>query len=571
MNNVTLKSGVEGATTIISIIEEGTMVKPGDVLCVLDSSILQDQYEQQQIKVTQAEANVEKANQNVHIQETQNTSDLAAAKLQAELASMSLKSFVEFDRTKRINEARGAVFLAEDQLSQGQEEFEFYKEQTKRGYANQQTLETSRIKVAQYENALKVAKDNLKLLQNYTLEQELQRMTVEAENFGRDVERVERTGLATLAGFKADKTAAELILTNEKATLARLTRQIEACKLVAPQPGEVVYAAERSRRSEPTVIEEGASVHENQAIIKLPDLSKMKVDARIHESKIRQIRVGQPVRIYVDARPNHAYEGRLHSVSSVPASGSWPNTDLKEYEAVVAINDPNNEQSLKPGMTSRLEVIVAQRSDVMQAPVQAIVSIGGNEYITYVLTPNGPEKRDIVVGQSNDDSFEILEGLKPGEKVILNPRTNFADDIAELQAKYSESVSNLKPEGGEEAAGQTPATAGEGAPGAIPPAPAGNVPPPSPGDGEGGRRKGEGGGGGGRDPAARFKQMDKNGDGKIGKDEASERMAPMFDAMDKNGDGGISLDEFQQAMQQFRQNGGGGGGGGPPGGGRSGE
>jgi hypothetical protein len=43
-----------------------------------------------------------------------------------------------------------------------------------------------------------------------------------------------------------------------------------------------------------------------------------------------------------------------------------------------------------------------------------------------------------------------------------------------------------------------------------------------------------------------FKRLDKNGDGKVTKDEAPERMAEHFDKLDKNGDGGLTPDELKR-------------------------
>jgi Ca2+-binding EF-hand superfamily protein len=73
------------------------------------------------------------------------------------------------------------------------------------------------------------------------------------------------------------------------------------------------------------------------------------------------------------------------------------------------------------------------------------------------------------------------------------------------------------------------------------------------------------GGGNRPDPAARIKELDKNGDGKLSKDEvADDRMAARFDMIDADADGLVTLDEMKAASARFRA--GGGAGGPPPGG-----
>jgi hypothetical protein len=78
--------------------------------------------------------------------------------------------------------------------------------------------------------------------------------------------------------------------------------------------------------------------------------------------------------------------------------------------------------------------------------------------------------------------------------------------------------------------------------------------------GEGGRRPGgdaaSPGGRGGADLEARFKELDKDGDGKISKDEAPERMQDNFDRIDSNSDGFIDMTEMQKAMGAGRGRGG---------------
>jgi HlyD family secretion protein len=252
------------------------------------------------------------------------------------------------------------------------------------------------------------------------------------------LERAKRRGQATLAQFQAEYEACKLNYDVELTKLKRLQNQIAACTLRAPQAGEVVYANQRSRRSEPAVIEEGATVRERQTIINLPDLTQMKVDARIHESKISQLvnraESQLPVLVRIDAFPGEAFNGVLDSVSSVPVPGSWPNYDLKEYEAVVRITEPIEKvRRLRPGLTASLEIVVKQRSNVRQVPVQAVLSIGG-QYYSYVLTLDGPERRIVQLGETNDKFIEILDGLEVGERVILNPRNQFAKELAELEA-----------------------------------------------------------------------------------------------------------------------------------------
>lgn len=437
MKNATLVNTVEGTTTIIWIAPEGTDVKEGELVCELDSSTLFDRDKQQQIKFTQAEANLKKARENVEIQKTQNESDLAAARLALDLAQLDLEKFKLGDAVQKEAEIQSQITLAQETLNQSRENYEYFARVAKKGYKTVDVVETRRIALKDAELKLAIAQGKLKVQKDYTYERTIKELEEEAVEVVRRLERITRAGIAALVQDEAELKSSELTYSIEKEKLEKLQKQIAACKLVAPQNGKIIYPTEHNHHSQAAVIEEGATVRERQTIIKLPDFSQMKVDARIHESKISQVREGLPVIIKVDALPNETYHGVLKHVSDIPMPGNWPNFDLKEYEAEVRITDEDEQRvrELKPGMTAGLEIVVDEGTeDCLQVPIQAVISVG-EKFVAYVLTPNGPKLRNVELGRTNDMAVEIASGLEPGEKVILNPRTHFAEELSDLEMK----------------------------------------------------------------------------------------------------------------------------------------
>ena len=148
-------------------------------------------------------------------------------------------------------------------------------------------------------------------MEKFTRERTVSELEQKAKDTVLETKRAVLEGEAVIAGLRADYEARKLTLQVEEEKLARLIRQIKACRLIATQSGEAVYASQNSRRSEPVIIEEGATVRERQAIINLPDLDQMKIDARIHESLISRIMIGQPVEISIDAVNGVMYHGIL--------------------------------------------------------------------------------------------------------------------------------------------------------------------------------------------------------------------------------------------------------------------
>ena len=433
--DITLGDFIQLLVTDDQRVEEGDYLA-GALVCELDSSMLVESELQQQIRVTDATANLEKCDKTVQITETTNEKMLSVACLAEELAQLDLEKYIAKDGEyeQALQTIEGEVKQTEEELAIAQEEYDRILDQARRGYTSLNNLEAARVKVTQKQIFLNVKKGELTVLNKFTrkrTEAELHQM---AEDTVRDTARVILESEAAMAQEKAALFAAKLTLKVEEETLSRLRRQIAACLLVAPQAGEVVYATQASRRSEPIVVELGASVRQRQAVIKLPDLDHMKVDARIHESRIRQVAVGQLVEISVASLPDLDFHGVLNSLSSVPVPGEWPNTSLMEFEAEITITDPTEmKRQLKPQMTAELRIIVEDRTEaVLQIPVQSVLPLVG-QFFAYVLVDGTPERRGLMIGMSNDEFVEVLDGVAVGEQVIMNPRTQFSQEINNLE------------------------------------------------------------------------------------------------------------------------------------------
>lgn len=580
--NVSLISKVEGSTTIIRIVEEGTSAKEGEVLVELDSSKWRDSETQQRIVVEQAEASLKQKLEALEIQKTQNDSDIAAAVLKSELAILDLEQYKEGDYKKDLDSAEGQKTLAEEELKRAEESYEFSKENAKKGYVSQSALEAARISKVQKQFARDAAKKTVEVLETYINKRQIREKEANAEEFVRELSRVKRKASAAMAQAEANLSAAKLTAEVEKSKLEKLRVQIAACTMRAPQDGEVVYANSSSDRrgggSDAAAIAEGAQVRERQNIINLPDFTRMQVNAKVHESRIGFVREGLRCVVRTEANHGEDFNGIIQSVSSVPLSGNWPNRDLKEYATVVRLTDPVEKvRKLKPGLSAEVIIKVDYIPNCLYVPVQAVVTIGSKQYAFPII--NGELKtQEVKVGTTNDINLEIKSGLKEGDDVVMNPRTVASVEIGKLEdlVKIEEEKfkaeeartrkADVLPSPGGPTGG--PRTGGPNAGGQVAGGPEGRGRGPGgPGQGAGpGGTPGAGAPGGtGFDPMAMFTKNDQDGDGKLTGTEISDRLRDRLADIDTDGDQSISKDEFMASMAKRRAASGGGGGGGPRG------
>lgn len=162
------------------------------------------------------------------------------------------------------------------------------------------------------------------------------------------------------------------------------------------------------------------------------DLSKMQIDSNFAEADIGNIQVGQVVRFTVDAYPNRTFKGNVRQVRLNPITQQ----NVVTYDVVVAVDNP--EQILKPGMTAYVNIIVAQRKNVLLVPNAALrfkpadsAQKNGNGKsrkerkkavagTVYVLEKGKLKPISISPGITDNKFTEVVSGdLKTGDSVVV--------------------------------------------------------------------------------------------------------------------------------------------------------
>ena len=236
----------------------------------------------------------------------------------------------------------------------------------------------------------------------------------------REQDKARRVAISKLAQARARLNSAKGQYEVQSRQRKDLNEQLEKCTLLAKQPGLVVYGGGGDQmvyygNQEP--IREGATVRERQAIITIPDLSRMSVSVKIHESYIKKVKKGLKARITVDAFPDEQLTGEISKVGVLPDSQNrWMSPDLKVYLTTVTIDGTHD--WVKPGMSAKVEILVNKLDDVVYVPVQAISPDNGKQ-ICYVAGAFKPERREVEIGEFTDEFIQIKSGLKEGEQVLL--------------------------------------------------------------------------------------------------------------------------------------------------------
>jgi len=223
---------------------------------------------------------------------------------------------------------------------------------------------------------------------------------------------------ADLASKKQKSEKALLEVDQDKSRLAAMTLRAPVDGMVTLMPN--YRAGGMFGGGSAPEFKEGDRAWPGASILELPDLSALQVVARVDESDRARLRSGQNVKVRIDAVPDKEFVGRVEEISSMakPDYSGWPPT--KNFDMTVRIE--KSDSRLRPGMSATARVAASRVADAVLIPAEAAFSRSGR-MVAYVLSRGafggGFKEREIVTGRRGDGQLEVLQGLKPGDRVAL--------------------------------------------------------------------------------------------------------------------------------------------------------
>jgi multidrug efflux pump subunit AcrA (membrane-fusion protein) len=209
---------------------------------------------------------------------------------------------------------------------------------------------------------------------------------------------------------KADIKDTELQLAKQKRKVFEMQSIINEFVIKAPADGMVIYKREWNGAKRKV----GSEISPwDPVVATLPDLSSMISKTYVNEIDVSKVKVGQPVRITVDAFPEKSYTGVVSSVANI--GEQLPNTDAKVFEVI--INVDGSDPILRPSMTTGNQIITQTFSDVLYVPLETVFATADS--IPFVYKKDGT-RQIIVLGESNENDIIVEQGLTKGERLYLS-------------------------------------------------------------------------------------------------------------------------------------------------------
>jgi HlyD family secretion protein len=198
--------------------------------------------------------------------------------------------------------------------------------------------------------------------------------------------------------------------------LQRAQRSLATMTLLAPSSGLVnLVSVWHAGGEEP--FKPGERVWAGAPVAELPDVSTLRVSARVDEAERGRLAAHQTATVQLDAIPDRQFTGKLEQIGTIATmdfSGGWPIPRNFNLQIALDQNDPR----LKPGMTAQVTVVVDRIPDAITIPVQASFQKSG-QTVVYVADGSRFREQPIEVSRRSRDRILVAKGLRAGDRVAL--------------------------------------------------------------------------------------------------------------------------------------------------------
>lgn len=396
-NNTEVKCRVRGSNTITFAVDSGTEVTAGDELIRLETLAIEEE--------------ISERTKFYHLAESQ----VARSAADVERAKLAISEYEQGRFVSELSSLQKDLAVAESRLLNSKNRLKHSRMMSRSEYASELEVEEREFASEQAEMNVGLIKTRIEVLENYTKKEELVRLKGE-------LKVAEATWEADVERALADKKRLE-----------RAQEELALCTIVAQRDGLVIYPDGEEWENAPK-IEEGGTVNKDQTLLLMPDLTQMQVKVGIHESIIDRLEPGMESNITLN---REVLSGEVTYVAEVAKPAGWWTGNVVKYDTIVSL--PSTAEGLRPGMSAEVEIVLARHEDVLTIPTSACLEIQG-EFICWVKTSSGAERRVLELGDSSQMFIVALSGVNEGEQVILDPLAN----VPSAQDEAAASVRNSR-------------------------------------------------------------------------------------------------------------------------------
>lgn len=377
-NEVAVIPKVGGTVSKVHV-KVGDQVKAGDILFEIDSKDIEIQVKSAQSSVNASHANVSSAQAAV---------SSAQAGLNSAQANYNMTTGSSLDN--QISSQKANIENLERQYNDLLRNFESTKALFEVGAVSQNDIDTLETQLATSKTNLDEAKSQLQRLEEQTVEETKRAASA-------TVQQAE----ASVNQAQASVNQAQASVNQAQANLESAKQQLSYTKVVAEIDGVVSSCN----------VTEGSTVGAGSAALNLIDIDQVKISFNVTGDIVNTIQPGNTVYTYIDAVAAEPFKGVISTVA--PAA----NAQTGLYPVEIVISNPKHQ--LKPGMFATSQVVLAENSNTISVPIDAVITKNDEKYVFTVDSNNLAHKVIVETGLENDTHIEIVSGVTTNDVVVV--------------------------------------------------------------------------------------------------------------------------------------------------------
>jgi RND family efflux transporter MFP subunit len=161
----------------------------------------------------------------------------------------------------------------------------------------------------------------------------------------------------------------------------------------------------------------GAAADAKSAVVTIADMDSLQVEVDVSESNLKNVSVGQPCEIQLDALPDSRFRGEVHMIV--------PTADRTKATVLVKVRFIERDKRTLPEMSAKVAFLTRKVKPEERTPLTvvhnaAVIDRNGKKAV-FLINDNKLVETFITVGRALGESVEVLHGLSVGDRVVINP------------------------------------------------------------------------------------------------------------------------------------------------------
>ncbi len=419
VDKVDVKSKAAGRLLLIPI-TEGQFVQKGQLIAVVDRSLIDPQLAQYQAQLRQAQARLSQTQAEYALQVQQTASAIAEAKASLATAKTHLAVIAAGARPQELAQQKEAVDRAQISEDDALRTQKRRASLLSKGFISQADYDTAQVAVDTAQSTLATAKQALALTQAGPRVQDVTDAQAQVAAAQVQLEAAQANTGQNAVKY-SDIAQARASVAQIAGNIQTLEVNITDTRILAPASGIVL---KKYRETNEIVQSATTGFSDAQSLVATLG-SRLQVSVGINEVDVAKVALHSPATITVDALPGASFPGSVTQIapastnafSSDGSSSSGGANSISKFLVKVAFDryDPR----LRSGMSANVSIISQKHVHVVLAPLEAVPFDGKSGTVTILTAAKKQEKRTVVTGLRDDTHVEILSGLGPNETLVV--------------------------------------------------------------------------------------------------------------------------------------------------------